>query len=329
MKVTVIIVVFVLLTASSLFFDSSLSAASFFSSLIFDGEGDALGRRIFWLVRVPRVLSAVLVGALLAYAGVLSQGLFRNDLASPSVLGTVSGASFGGVLAFAFGYAQQFVLAVPLGAILGCFLSCCFLLAIVRQAGSNTQFLLLVGIALNAFIGASTSFLLTLLMAKHQWASNTFFWLLGGLNAVSWSSVGLAASSLFVSLLFVKKLADQLDVLSFGEEWSQAVGIDVQRLQFLAVSLISLTVGFAVAIGGAISFVGLIAPHITRELVGPKHRGLFIYSLLNGATLVVVADLLARNLLFPQELQLGILTAFVGGLFFVYLLFKKSAKSYS
>lgn len=275
---------------------------------------------IVWDFRLARVLLAALVGAALGGAGAAFQGLFRNPLADPFVIGASGGAALGATLAIAFGWTVTWLgfAPVPLAAFAGAVLAVGLAYAISEISGqTNILALLLAGIALSSAFAAGVSLLMVL--NDHDFV-NIFFWLMGGFSGRSWTDLWVALPYIAVGLIGLGLLARPLDVLAFGEETAQGLGVAVRQVRLLIVLCATLVTAAAVASSGIIGFVGLIAPHIARMLWGPAHGLLLPASILLGALLVVIADTAARTLLAPIELPVGILTALLGAPFFLYLL---------
>jgi iron complex transport system permease protein len=264
------------------------------------------------------------VGAALASAGVLSQGLFRNPLADPSVLGATSGGSAGAALMFYFGAAGLQWFSLPLAAFTGALLATGFILHLSsRRFAWTMESLLLAGFAINALFGALTSLVVSLVLEDYQTAPAIMYWLLGGLNARGWEHVAMVFVPLVVALSVAYVVAARLDVLALGEDVARTLSVNVRRLKRASIVVIALLVGVAVSVAGAIPFVGLVVPHLTRLICGPSHRRLVLVSAINGVTLVVLADLAARTLRAPAELQVGVLIALLGAPFFLWLLISR------
>ena len=278
-----------------------------------------------WVVRFPRMAMAVLVGAALAVAGALMQAVFGNPLAEPGVVGVSSGAALGASIAIVFGiqFAGGGVAAL---AFVGGLLATLLVYAVAR-AGGRTEVvtLLLTGIAINAFAQAGLAFVLFL--ADTASREQIVFWQLGSLAGSVWSEVTIVAPLLVVGTGVALVVARSLDVLSLGERNARHLGVDVEGLRILAIVLVALLTGAAVAFAGIIAFVGLVVPHIIRMALGPSHRGLLWASTLGGATLMVWADLLTRTLVAGADLPIGMLTALVGGPFFFALLYQQRRRS--
>jgi len=275
-------------------------------------------------IRLPRVLTAVICGAALAAAGCISQALFRNPLASPSITGTESGGVLAAVIAFYTGAAFASPYSLAGIAIFGAATSTIVIFFLMRVNGwQRLETLLLAGFALNTLFGAGTSFTLSLALEDHQKSAAMMHWLLGGFQARGWEHVATGIFLLFVGVCWATTLSKKLDILSLGEEQAATLGVDTKKLRTHSILAIAVLVGGAVAIAGAIPFVGLIVPHTTRMLIGPHNRRLLFCSLLNGASLVVIADALARTVRSPAEIEVGIITSLIGAPYFLWLLLRK------
>src|SRR5438552_1274225 len=278
---------------------------------------------IFFAIRLARVAGAAVVGAALASAGVLFQGLLRNPLADPYALGVSGGAALGGALGFLLSLSFTFLgfSPVPVLAFVGALLAMSVVYALARSGGrAPIVTLLLAGFAVSAMMGYAVSFLLILNDRLQLNLPRVYGWLLGGISVTQWSQLGLAFAMVGGALCGGWLLRHSLDALSLGEESAEQLGIAVESDKRLVIVLGSILTGAAVALGGLIGFVGLFAPHVTRVVVGPRHSLLLPAAALVGAAFLVLADLLARALLPPTEIPVGILTAFVGGPFFLWLL---------
>jgi iron complex transport system permease protein len=278
---------------------------------------------IVWLIRTPRIIVAALVGAGLAVAGAQMQGLFRNPLASPDVIGSSSGGVLGAVLALATGLAMRSLFYLPLMSFVGALLSLFLVYAIATRRGRTpVSTLLLTGIAFNALMGAITSFVISLQWVRWEVAQEIIFWMMGGLDSRTWKHVWLSAPCIVVGLIVAFVYSRDLDVLLLGEETALAVGADVEKLKRVILTSSALLTGAAVAVSGMIGFVGLVIPHIVRLIIGPRHRYLLPASALTGAAFLIFMDILARTVNRPEEIRLGIVTAILGAPFFLYLLLR-------
>ncbi len=276
---------------------------------------------ILVLVRLPRVLGAVVIGAALAVAGTVMQGLLRNPLADPGLVGVSSGAGFGAVLSIALGVAATSPWALPVFASLGSLTAAGLIFVLAIRAGKMGLFtLILAGIAVSTFFGAGTSLVLT--FASRDSIAQFLFWSMGNLYNVRWESLGLVIVPIGLGVFALLWFTRDLNVLLLGEEEAQAVGVDVFRTRLILLVLVSAVTASAVCISGPISFVGLIVPHILRLLLGPDHRLLVPAAALGGAAFLVVCDLVARMALGAQEINVGIVTALVGAPYFLFLLLR-------
>jgi iron complex transport system permease protein len=278
---------------------------------------------IFFAIRLPRVAGAALVGAALAAAGVLFQGLLRNPLADPYALGVSGGAALGGALGFLLSLSFTFVgfSTVPVLAFVGALIAMSLVYGLARTGGrAPIVTLLLAGFAVSTIMGYAVSFLLILNDRLQLNLPRVYGWLLGGISVTQWSQLSVAVVMVALATLGGWLLRHSLDALSLGEESAHHLGIAVEHDKRLVIVLGSVLTGSAVALGGLIGFVGLFAPHVTRVIVGPRHSILLPAAALVGAAFLVLADLLARAMLPPTEIPVGILTAFVGGPFFLWLL---------
>ena len=277
------------------------------------------------VVRFPRIVMALAVGAALAVAGALMQAVFGNPLAEPGVVGVSSGAALGASTAIVFGISAGGG-GVALLAFLGG-LGATLLVYAVARAGGRTEVvtLLLTGIAINAFAQAGLAFVLFL--ADTASREQIVFWQLGSLAGSVWSEVAIVAPVLILGTIVAVLLASQLDLLALGERNARHLGVDVEALRIIAIVLVALLTGVAVAFAGIIAFVGLVVPHIIRMALGPAHRGLLVASAVGGGALLAIADLLTRTLVAGADLPIGMLTALVGGPFFFGLLYQQRRRS--
>lgn len=272
-------------------------------------------------LRLPRVLVAALVGGALAVSGAVMQGVFRNPMADPGVLGVSSGASLGAVTALALGWATTSMLAIPGLAFVGA-VGAAFVVYLIATSTGRTSVatLLLSGIAVGNLATALSALVLSLSVSQFEIGRQIALWLMGGLEGRTWWHVGIATPAILGGSLFLLPYARDLNVLTLGEEAALSLGVDVPRVRRDVLVLASAVTAAAVAVSGSIAFVGLVVPHILRLIVGPDYRALLPTSFLGGAILITGADWAARTLIAPQELRLGVLTSLLGGPFFIYLL---------
>lgn len=281
---------------------------------------------IFFSTRLPRVLFAALVGAALAVAGVVYQALLRNDLATPYTLGVSGGASFGALAAMrwtaALGAAGS--LFVPVAALAGAGVALLLVHALARHRAlqDRTHTLLLAGVTLN-LIFASGILVVQYLSDPHQ-AFAMLRWMMGGLDVSDLRLPALLAGPLLAGFVWLRLQAPSLNVLSVGDRTALHLGVDADRIRFAGLTVASIMAALVVAWAGPIGFVGLIVPHQTRRLLGPDHRLLLPATALAGATFLVICDTVARTVAAPLELPVGIVTAMLGGPFFLWVLFRRS-----
>jgi iron complex transport system permease protein len=276
---------------------------------------------IFWTIRLPRVALGVLAGAALAVSGALLQGVFRNPLADPGLIGVSSGAALGAVAVIVLGASSVGLMTLPLAAFLTGTATTFFVYRLAQRHGrTDVATLLLVGLALNAMAGAATG-LLTYLADDAQLRS-IVFWTMGGLGGALWETVLVAAPWIAVSLALAPRLGRALNLFALGEMEARHLGIEVEQVKRAAILLAALATGTAVALVGPIGFIGLIVPHIVRLIAGPDHRLLLPACALGGASLLVLADLVARTMAAPAEVPVGLITACAGGPFFLALILR-------
>lgn len=288
------------------------------------GGEPSLRSRLLIEWRVPRVLAAALVGGLLGLGGAVFQGVFRNPLAEPYLLGSAGGAALGATVALLVPLFMPQAYALPLLAFLGGWGATVLVIGISRVAGAvDAAGLLLAGVAMAAVLGALRSFLMLALSDETVSLQVVMSWVLGGIQTPTWRGLGVLAAITVACLGLSMTLARRLDLLGLGEAMAKSFGLEVMRFIALAVLAGSLIVAAAVAFGGLVAFVGLASPHIARWLVGPLHRPLLPATALVGAIVVTLADAIARAALPPAEIPLGLVTAVAGGPFFILLLARR------
>jgi len=280
---------------------------------------------IILLIRLPRVVAGVLVGAALAVGGAVMQGLFRNPMASPDILGVSTGGSLGAVVAIVGGLASVSPVFLPLLAIAGA-LSAAFLIYAIASYRGRTSllFVVLAGLAISSFFNGLVS---ALLMLARQWEVSQFiFWTMGGLDGRTWQQVLLALPFLVPGLAVLFFYARELNLFSLGEEEAQSVGLAVERTKRVLLAVTAVVAGVAISVSGPVGFLGLLIPHLFRLLVGPDHRLLLPASALGGALFLVACDLIGRVVVPPFEIRVGILTAILGSPYFLYLILRAQRK---
>jgi iron complex transport system permease protein len=284
-----------------------------------DGGWAPLDQTVFFTLRLPRVLMAAVVGACCAASGALTQGLFRNPLADPGLVGVTGGAAVGAAAALALGAAAWSPLAVAGAAGLGALLVTVAVVSLAAIDGRpSVGQLLLAGVAMQAMAGAALGLLLT--VADDAGLRSITFWMMGSVGGATWPSLAVVTGVAAIGLAWSARLSPSLDVLLLGDDAARDLGVDPVRLQRAVVGLVAAMVGASTAFCGTIGFVGLVVPHLARGLVGPRHARLVPASALGGASLLAAADTLARTVAAPAELPVGLLTTLVGGPFFLFLL---------
>ncbi|MFC7165725.1 vitamin B12 ABC transporter permease BtuC [Halospeciosus flavus] len=278
-------------------------------------------RIIVMQLRLPRITLGAVVGFGLAAAGTVMQGFFRNPMADPSIIGVSSGAAVGAVAVIVapFAIPGPLSLGIQTAAFCGALVAAAAVYLIATKNGRTpVATLLLAGVAVQTFLGAVISFML---VHSGRALREAIYWLMGSLHAADWSQAAVSGAISLLCFLFLAAYARDLNVLLLGEEDAHSLGVSVERTKVLLLALASLMTAAAVAVAGVIGFVGLVVPHVMRLLVGPDHRILLPTSALAGASFLVVADTIARS--GAAQLPVGIVTAFVGAPFFLYLLRKR------
>ncbi len=312
---------------------SDASALDVILHALTGGEGDAVlsasDRVIVFDIRLPRVVLGILIGAALAVSGAVMQGLFRNPLADPAIVGVSAGASLGAIAVIVVGSTilQPFValfgiFALPLAAFFsGLVVTLVLYRVATRRGQTSIATMLLAGIALAALAMAVSGLLIY--VADDQQIRELTFWMLGSLGGASWSKVWSAGPIILAGLAATPFLARALDALALGEATANHLGIPVQRAKNSAILVVAAVTGASVAVSGEIGFVGIVVPHLLRLLIGPSHRYLLPCSALLGASLLLLADAVSRTIVAPAELPIGIVTALVGAPFFLWILLRR------
>ncbi|MFC5938118.1 FecCD family ABC transporter permease [Corynebacterium choanae] len=284
-----------------------------------DAASDPTAYGVLFTIRLPRVVLGMLVGAALAVAGAVLQGLLANPLAEPGVIGVTSGAGVGAAAAIVFGWTFLGIATVPCCAFIAGMFTTWLVYRLARADGTvKITSLILTGIAINAVGGALISFLI--FVASTTAREQIIFWQMGSLNGAKWEQVYAVVVPIVAGCAVACWIAPQLDVLALGERAARHAGVHVTRLRPLVVALATALAAAAVSFAGIIGFIGLIVPHILRQALGPTHTWLVPLSAVGGAVLVTAADLLARTMIAYAELPIGMLTAIVGGPVFFWLL---------
>ncbi len=330
----VLIAIYVAIAVSSLYVGAAgISVSGAFYFWLDPEAGNAQAHLRDWIIlfdiRLPRLFLGTLIGAALAVSGAVLQSLFRNPLADTGIIGISAGASLGAVSMIVLGgTGLAFItdalglFALPIMAFFGALLVVLFLQRISTRNGTTSIVtMLLAGIAVQAFASAITGILIFL--ADDQQLRDLTFWGLGSLAGATWPKVLSAGSIIVFSLLFMPFLANGLNAISLGEATAFHLGVPVQRLKTIAISVTAGATGAAVAVSGGIGFIGIVVPHLLRLLIGPDNRYLLPCSAVLGACLLILADMFSRTLVAPAELPIGIVTALVGAPFFLWLLMRR------
>jgi iron complex transport system permease protein len=285
--------------------------------------GAGYARFILLQIRLPRIILAALVGFALALGGVVFQALLRNPLADPFILGVSSGSAFGAIVGILLGFSLG--VGVPAMSFAGALSTLALLLSFgMKRIAMESSTILLTGVIINAFFSAMIMFFVS--VRADAKLHSMLFWLYGDLSQTSYSHVYLIGAVLLVSSLLVYSFANRLNLLTAGEDSALRMGLDVAKTKLALLLIVSLMIGTVVAFSGLIGFVGLIVPHLARMVFGSDHRLLIPVAALGGASFLVMADTLARTLIAPSELPVGVLSAFMGAPFFLYLLVGKGGQ---
>lgn len=277
--------------------------------------------QIIWVFRLPRVLLAVIVGASLAVSGTALQAMTRNPLSDPYIFGVSSGASVGAVLVITLGSGVMGGVSLSLAAFIGALLAMILVYLLAQQHGRATPIrLILAGVALSYVLSAVTSYLVLRSATPGGGATAVLTWLAGSLGGAKWEQLGLPAAVVGLTTFLLLVQARPLNALLAGDETATGLGVNVERFRQQLFVVTSLLVGVVVAVSGAIGFVGLMIPHLVRMLVGSDHRRVLPTVALLGGVYLVLVDLVGRTIMTPQELPVGLVTAALGGPFFLWLL---------
>ncbi|GIN69793.1 putative ABC transporter permease protein YvrB [Bacillus sp. J14TS2] len=291
-------------------------------------QADPLLDNIVTNIRLPRVMLAGLVGASLSLAGAAFQGLLRNPLADPYTLGVSSGASVGAVVVIFFQISLPFVglLTLPIASIVAAFITIFIVLFFARkiEPGMRVETIILTGIIFSSFLGAFLSLIIAL---SGQELRQIIGWLLGSVSMRGWSYVWIILPFFLIGACLLLVNTRELNAMSFGEEQAQHLGVNVEKRKMLVLFAGSLLTGAAVAVSGTIGFVGLVIPHVTRLLWGPDHKHLLPLSMFIGAGFLILADLIARTIIQPAELPIGVITAIFGAPVFAMVLMRRKRES--
>ncbi len=281
---------------------------------------------IIWNIRLPRVFMAFIVGAGLALCGVLMQALTKNSLADPYVLGISSGASAGAVCAIVLGWfsflgGYSVIFGATLGAALSITLS--MRIASIRGRITSTQ-LVLAGIATSALFSAVTNLIIYGFHNSSDKTKTALYWMVGSLGGANWGKVKYVTIVFIIMFLIILLFSKDLDVLLLGDDVAETLGVDTRTLKLVIIAASTILTGVVVSVSGVIGFVGLVVPHIVRTLIGSSHKRLVPLVIMCGGLFTVITDLISRTIMEPQELPIGVVSAFFGAPFFLYLIRKSS-----
>ncbi|KMY29081.1 corrinoid ABC transporter permease [Lysinibacillus xylanilyticus] len=292
--------------------------------VLWSKAADETAANILWKIRLPRVLLAGLVGASLAIAGAAFQGLLKNPLADPYTLGVSSGASVGAVLTIFFSISLPVVghFTLPTFSMIGAILTMVAVMGFARIVDRSLKMetLILTGVIFSSFLGSLISLMIAL---SGEELRQVIGWLLGSVSMRGWPYVQMIIPFVIIGSIMLWTQRRELNVLLYGEERAKHLGVNVKRSKYIILVGGSMLTGAAVAVSGTIGFVGLVVPHMTRMVWGSDHRHLLPLSFLNGATLLIICDLIARTIIVPRELPIGVITAFIGAPVFSYIFYKQ------
>lgn len=326
-KYSIAYVLSIELLLSSVWIGISFGSVDIPFSTLWDKTTDPVAYSILWKIRMPRVILAALIGASLAIAGAAFQGLLKNPLADPYTLGISSGASVGAVMTIFLGISIPFlgVFTLPVFSMVGAACTMIIVLTFARLVDRSMKMetLILTGIIFSSFLGACISLMVAL---TGEQLREIIGWLLGSVSMRGWSYVQMVLPFMVIGTGIIWLTRRELNAMIYGEERAQYLGVNVKRSKYMILAGGSILTGAAVAASGTIGFVGLVVPHMIRLLIGADHRHLLTLSFLNGASLLVICDLVSRTIIAPIELPIGVITSFIGAPVFAYIFFKQRRK---
>lgn len=296
--------------------------------VLWNPDMDEAASNILWNIRMPRVVLAGLVGASLAIAGAAFQGLLKNPLADPYTLGVSSGASVGAVVTLFFGISVPLLglFTLPVFSMLGAFLTMVTVMSFAKliDRAMKMETIILTGIIFSSFLGSVISLMISL---SGEELRQIIGWLLGSVSMRGWPYVTMALPFMSIGFLLLWLNRRELNALVFGEERAKHLGVNVKRRKMMILTGGSILTGAAVAVSGTIGFVGLVVPHMTRMLWGSDHRHVLPLSFINGASLLIICDVVSRTIISPSELPIGVITAFIGAPVFAFIFWKQRRKA--
>lgn len=324
MKKSKVLIILIVLFIVSFFFSLGNGAVKItplgiIRSIIY--EKDTVKYQIIWNVRLPRTIVAALVGISLSLSGAILQGIMRNPLAGPNIIGVSAGGGFFALIILIL-FPKYYYL-VPIGAFLGALTATLFIYSLAWKQGILPTRLVLAGVAVSSLFSAGTNGLMTFYPDR---VSGVLSFMVGGLSAITWKDVRMIIPYVIIGILFVLFMPNKLNILMLGDEVATGLGVSVERARFIFIILSSLLAGSAVSVVGLLGFVGLIVPHMTRLFIGSDYRYLFPGTIFLGASIVMICDTLSRILFAPAEIPVGIIMSALGAPFFLYLLRNKEGR---
>lgn len=302
----------------------TVGTVSISPEVLWNPASDETAANILWNIRMPRVVLAGLVGAALAIAGAAFQGLLRNPLADPYTLGVSSGASVGAVMTLFFGISIPFLgsFTLPVMSMLGALMTMLAVIGFAKMVDRSMKMetVILTGIIFSSFLGSIISLMIALTGEELR---QIIGWLLGSVSMRGWPYVQMALPFILIGSFLLWLNRRELNAMLFGEDRARHLGVDVRKRKMVILVGGSVLTGAAVAVSGTIGFVGLVVPHITRMLWGADHRHLLSLSFINGASLLIICDLVSRTIISPTELPIGVITAFIGAPVFAFIFFRQ------
>lgn len=317
-------IVSLLVLGGAILLGLTVGTVSISTAVLWNPSSDEAAANILWNIRMPRVVLAGLVGAALAIAGAAFQGLLKNPLADPYTLGVSSGASVGAVMTLFFGISIPFLgnFTLPVMSMLGALITMLAVIGFAKMVDRSMKMetVILTGIIFSSFLGSVISLMIALTGEELR---QIIGWLLGSVSMRGWPYVQMSLPFIGVGSFLLWLNRRELNAMLFGEERAKHLGVDVRRRKMVILVAGSVLTGAAVAVSGTIGFVGLVVPHITRLLWGSDHRHLLPLSFINGASLLIVCDLVSRTIISPTELPIGVITAFIGAPVFAFVFFRQ------
>ncbi|MDU5081048.1 ferrichrome ABC transporter [Tissierella sp. P1] len=322
-KKSTMITIFIILFIASFFFSVGNGAVKInplqiIKSILY--EKDTVKYQIIWNVRLPRTIVAALVGICLSLSGAILQGIMRNPLAGPNIIGVSSGGGFFALIILII-FPKYYYL-VPIGAFIGALSATLFIYSLAWKEGVLPTRLVLAGVAVSSLFSAGTNGLMTFFPDR---VHGVLGFMVGGLSAITWKDVRIILPYAVLGTILILFLPDKLNILMLGDEVATGLGVKVERTRFVFIIISSLLAGAAVSVVGLLGFVGLIVPHMTRLFIGSDYRYLFPGTIFFGSSIVMICDTLSRILFAPMEIPVGIIMSALGAPFFLYLLRKKEA----